>query len=176
MCWAGAITAGRLLAATYAAVRDLVIWMVRRCGSSARLPERPPCGHSMRTALGDGPRPRPALHRRLSLLVGTIFVFDLRLLGIGRRIPDRRLHRLIPWGLAGYFLTLATGMLFLLAEPDRSCLQPRVSLRGAVHGAGGPERLALLSDVVPAGLFLPVATHRAWRNSSRPHRSCCGCR
>ena len=60
----------------------------------------------------------------LSLLVGTIFVFDLRLLGIGRRIPIGALHRLIPWGLAGWVLTLATGMLFLLAEPDQYVYNP----------------------------------------------------
>ena len=60
----------------------------------------------------------------LSLLVGTIFVFDLRLLGIGRRIPIGALHRLIPWGLAGWVLTFATVMLFLLAEPDQYVYNP----------------------------------------------------
>src|SRR6185436_10419989 len=60
----------------------------------------------------------------LSLLVGTIFVFDLRLLGIGRRIPIGALHRLIPWGIAGYICTLATGMLFVLAEPDQYVYNP----------------------------------------------------
>ncbi len=60
----------------------------------------------------------------LSLLVGTIFVFDLRLLGIGRRIPIGALHRLIPWGLAGFACTFATGMLFLLAEPDQYVYNP----------------------------------------------------
>jgi len=60
----------------------------------------------------------------LSLLVGTIFVFDLRLLGIGRRIPIGALHRLIPWGLAGYMCTFVTGMLFLLSEPDQYVYNP----------------------------------------------------
>ena len=60
----------------------------------------------------------------LSLLVGTIFVFDLRLLGIGRRIPIGALHRLIPWGLAGYVMTFASGILFLLAEPDQYVYNP----------------------------------------------------
>lgn len=60
----------------------------------------------------------------LSLLVGTIFVFDLRLLGIGRRIPIGALHRLIPWGVSGYICTFATGMLFLLAEPDQYVYNP----------------------------------------------------
>src|SRR5262245_55419734 len=65
----------------------------------------------------------------LSLLVGAILVFDLRLLGIGRRIPIGALHRLIPWGLAGFVCTLATGMLFLLAEPDQYVYNPAFHLK-----------------------------------------------
>jgi len=60
----------------------------------------------------------------LTLLVGTIFVFDMRLLGIAKGIPIRLLHRLVPWGLTGYALTLVTGMLFLLAEPDQYIYNP----------------------------------------------------
>ena len=60
----------------------------------------------------------------LSLLVGTIFLFDLRLLGIARRIPIGALHRLVPWGVAGYLCTLATGLLFLLTEPDQYIYNP----------------------------------------------------
>jgi hypothetical protein len=60
----------------------------------------------------------------LCLLVGAIFMFDLRLLGVGRRIPLGALHRFVPWGLGGYALTLATGMLFLLSEPDQYVYNP----------------------------------------------------
>jgi len=60
----------------------------------------------------------------LSLLVGTIFVFDLRLLGVARRIPIRALHRLVPWGVIGYAITAASGMLFLMAEPDQYVYNP----------------------------------------------------
>ena len=60
----------------------------------------------------------------LSLLVGPIFLFDLRLLGIARRIPIGMLHKLVPWAVAGYVCTLATGLLFLLAEPDQYIYNP----------------------------------------------------
>src|SRR5262245_9497978 len=60
----------------------------------------------------------------LSLLVGTIFLFDLRLLGIAPRIPIRLLHRLVPWGLAGYACTVVSGMLFLLAYPGHYIYNP----------------------------------------------------
>jgi hypothetical protein len=60
----------------------------------------------------------------LSLLVGCIGVFDLRLLGVGRRIPIAALHRLIPWGLLGYGLNLVTGLSFLMTEPDQYIYNP----------------------------------------------------
>jgi hypothetical protein len=65
----------------------------------------------------------------LSLLVGTISLFDLRLLGMARRIPIRALHRLVPWGLAGYGLTATTGILFLLTEPDQYIYNPAFHLK-----------------------------------------------
>lgn len=55
----------------------------------------------------------------LSLLIGTIGMFDLRLLGLGRRIPMSALHRMIPWGIAGYVLNVMTGFLFLSTEPSQ---------------------------------------------------------
>ena len=43
----------------------------------------------------------------MSVLIGTIGLFDLRLLGFARGIPYAALHRLIPLGIAGYTLNLA---------------------------------------------------------------------
>jgi len=55
----------------------------------------------------------------LSLLIGTVGLFDLRLLGVGRHIPLAAMHRLIRWGLVGFGLNAITGSLFLIAEPDQ---------------------------------------------------------
>jgi hypothetical protein len=60
----------------------------------------------------------------LSLLVGTIVLFDLRLLGLARRIPIAALHKLIPWGIAGYGINLASGAMFLMAAPDQYIYNP----------------------------------------------------
>jgi len=60
----------------------------------------------------------------LSLLVGMIFLFDLRLLGLGKRIPIAALHKLIPWGLGGYAINLVSGSFFLMAEPDQYIYNP----------------------------------------------------
>jgi hypothetical protein len=55
----------------------------------------------------------------MSLLIGTIGLFDLRLLGFAPRVPVAALHRLIPLGIAGFALNLGTGICFLAATPDQ---------------------------------------------------------
>jgi hypothetical protein len=65
----------------------------------------------------------------LSLLVGCIGLFDLRLLGVGRRIPIAALHKLIPWGLLGFAINLASGLAFLMTEPDQYIYNPSFHLK-----------------------------------------------
>lgn len=55
----------------------------------------------------------------LCLLIGCVGTFDLRLLGVGQRIPIAAVHRLIPWGIAGFVLNASTGLLFVMTEPDQ---------------------------------------------------------
>jgi hypothetical protein len=60
----------------------------------------------------------------LSMLVGCVGVFDLRLLGMGKRIPIAALHKLIPWGLLGFAINVTSGACFLLTEPDQYIYNP----------------------------------------------------
>ena len=60
----------------------------------------------------------------MSVLIGTIGLFDLRLLGFARGIPYAALHRLIPLGIAAYTLNLATGFCFLSGTPDQYLFNP----------------------------------------------------
>ena len=55
----------------------------------------------------------------MSVLVGVIGLFDLRLLGMARGIPIAAFHRLIPLGVAGFGLNAMTGIAFLSATPDQ---------------------------------------------------------
>ena len=55
----------------------------------------------------------------MSLLIGTVGVFDLRLMGFARGIPYAALHRLIPIGIAGVILNASTGLFFLSGTPDQ---------------------------------------------------------
>jgi hypothetical protein len=52
----------------------------------------------------------------LCLLMGTIGAFDLRLLGVAKGLPIGPLQRLLPWGVFGFVICLATGMLFILGN------------------------------------------------------------
>ena len=65
----------------------------------------------------------------LCLLVGAIGSFDLRLLGVARRVPIAAVHRLIPWGIAGFVLNVCSGLLFLLTEPDQYIYNPSFHLK-----------------------------------------------
>lgn len=79
----------------------------------------------------------------LCLLVGAIGSFDLRLLGVARRVPIAAVHRLIPWGIAGFVLNACTGLLFVLTEPDQYIYNPSFHLKV----------LSLAIAGVNAGLF-----------------------
>ena len=53
----------------------------------------------------------------LILIVAAIGALNLRLLGFWKEMPVAPLHRLLPWGIAGFFLNITTGMLFFVGMP-----------------------------------------------------------
>jgi hypothetical protein len=54
-----------------------------------------------------------------ALLVGSVAMFDLRLLGCGRTLPVRALARhLLPWSLASLLLIVPAGLLMFSAQPQ----------------------------------------------------------
>jgi hypothetical protein len=55
----------------------------------------------------------------LTLLLATVGLFDLRVLGFGKGIAPAALHRLIPFGVAGFVLNLATGAAFFAGFPEQ---------------------------------------------------------
>lgn len=73
----------------------------------------------------------------LSLLFGTIGLFDLRVLGWAKAIPLQALHRLVPLGIAGFVLNLVTGVLFLTSFPDQYVYNPAVQTKFALMFLAG---------------------------------------
>src|SRR3989442_4645345 len=60
----------------------------------------------------------------LSLLIGTVGLFDLRMMGLLRRVTLPALHRLIPFGILGYCMYVMTGLSFLSGCSDPSTYKP----------------------------------------------------
>ncbi len=73
----------------------------------------------------------------LCLLIGCIGTFDLRLLGLARRVPIATVHRFVPWGIAGFAINISTGSLFLMTEPDQYIYNPSFHLKLLFLTIGG---------------------------------------
>ncbi len=65
----------------------------------------------------------------LSLLIGTVGLFDLRLLGFAKQLPPRAFAPLVRWGIAGFTLCLSTGVLFLVGIPGGYLGNPAFHLK-----------------------------------------------
>ena len=65
----------------------------------------------------------------LCLLIGCIGTFDLRLLGVARRVPIAAVHRLVPFGILGFAINVTTGMMFVMTEPDQYIYNPSFHLK-----------------------------------------------
>jgi hypothetical protein len=73
----------------------------------------------------------------LSLLLGTVGVFDLRMLGLAKNLDIAALHRLIPFGVAGFVLNLVTGAMFFLAAPAQYLYNPSFQTKLAFMALAG---------------------------------------
>ena len=54
----------------------------------------------------------------LVLIVGTIGIYNVRILGIAKQMPVAPLHRLLPWGLMGLGINVATGLAVFVGAPE----------------------------------------------------------
>jgi hypothetical protein len=88
----------------------------------------------------------------LCLLFGTVGLFDLRMLGMARGVALRALHRLIPFGVAGFALSALTGLAFVLTTPDQYLYNPALQIKLALVALAGLNML----------LFYLVAARSVW--------------
>jgi len=54
----------------------------------------------------------------LILIVGTVGLLDVRIMGFFKQLPIAPLHRLLPWGLAGLAINVATGLAAFASRPE----------------------------------------------------------
>ena len=76
-------------------------------------------GRFMREALYAYPVAETAHIAGIALLFGSIAIVDLRLLGLGKRIPLGALVAFaVPWSLAGFAIAASAGLLMFTAHAE----------------------------------------------------------
>jgi hypothetical protein len=65
----------------------------------------------------------------LILILGAVGVLNLRILGFLKQLPVAPLHRFIPWGIAGLFINVVTGILFFMGMPPFYADNPDFKLK-----------------------------------------------
>ncbi len=83
-----------------------------------------------------------------SMLLGTVGLFDLRVLGMARQIAPAKMHRLIPFGIAGFAVNLLTGIVFFFGFPEQYFYNPSFQLLVTFVAIAGAN--AALFYVTPA--------------------------
>jgi hypothetical protein len=78
----------------------------------------------------------------LSLLLGTVGLFDLRALGMAKGIAPYAIHGLIRWGIVGFILNIITGIVFFFGHPDQYAYNNAFYFKAAFMGIAGFNILA----------------------------------
>jgi hypothetical protein len=67
----------------------------------------------------------------LALLMGVVLVINLRVLGVGtlKGMDYRDVHKLLPWGVAGFTFNAISGMVFFIAQPQTYTLNLSFDLK-----------------------------------------------
>lgn len=73
----------------------------------------------------------------LSLLLGAVGLFDLRVLGVAKAIPAGMLHALVPFGVLGFAINVVTGIAFFSAFPDQYAYNSAFHAKAVFLGLAG---------------------------------------
>jgi hypothetical protein len=77
----------------------------------------------------------------LSLLLGVVFLVDLRVLGVMRGVSFVSLHRLLPWAALGFGVNVVTGMMFFVGIPAQYIHNPSFYWKMAMVMIAGANAL-----------------------------------
>src|SRR5688572_27047942 len=90
----------------------------------------------------------------IALLVGSVAMFDLRLLGVARNLPVTALSRyLLPWTITGFVIVAITGVMMFTAH--------------ATEFWANPAFWAKVSFIILAGLNALIFHLGAYKNAAR---------
>jgi hypothetical protein len=96
----------------------------------------------------------------ICLLLGSVGLFDLRMLGVARGLSLGGLRRLLPFGVTGFLLSATSGLAFVVTAPDQYLYNPAWQTKMGFLAAAGVNMLlfhattarkvyALAADEVP---------------------------
>jgi hypothetical protein len=91
----------------------------------------------------------------LSLLIGTVGMFDLRMLGLAKPISMSALHKLVPWGVLGYAVNVITGAMFFVSDTGQYIYNPAFQLKMLCMLIAGVNMIVFYSTTVRAVKALP---------------------
>lgn len=94
----------------------------------------------------------------LCLLIGTVGVFDLRVLGMASGVSYRDLHSLVPIGVFGYLLNVITGTMFIVSAPDQYLFNPAFLSKVGFMAIAGLNMLAFYRISAVQVRHLPPTT------------------
>ncbi len=86
----------------------------------------------------------------LCLLMASVGMFDLRMMGAARGLPLAALHRLVPFGIAGWAMCVATGFLFFMSAPGQYLYNPAFQTKMTLMGAAGANMTLFYLTTAPA--------------------------
>ncbi|MXO58500.1 hypothetical protein GRI89_02950 [Altererythrobacter salegens] len=87
----------------------------------------------------------------LCLLVGTVGAFDLRMIGAVKGISLPGLHRLVPFGVVGFCLSVTSGLMFVTSAPDQYLYNPAFQIKMLLLAIAGAN-MALFYLTTTRGL------------------------
>ena len=99
----------------------------------------------------------------LCLLFGSVAYFDLRLLGCFRSIPLAAMHRLVPFGVLGFALSVASGVLFVSAAPDQYLYNPAFQVKMMLLALAGVNMVAFYLFAAPRLRGLAPQSRVPWQ-------------
>jgi hypothetical protein len=83
----------------------------------------------------------------LTLLFGTIAVWDLRLLGLLKRVSIAELHRLVPFAVLGFAINASSGSMFLMTEPNQYVYNPAFQFKMLLVALAGLNVIVFYATV-----------------------------
>ncbi len=88
----------------------------------------------------------------LSLLIGAVGLFDLRMMGFFKGISLAALHRLVPFGVAGFAINLVTGAMFFLVAPAQYLHNPAFQMKALCMLIAAVNMVAFYVTTAPRAL------------------------